>query len=116
MLSNTSSSPKVPKKGDIIFCSLSPVVGHEQGGFRPSVVISEEKFNALTGLIVICPITSKIKNFPFEVIFKTPSVIGAVITHQLRTIDWRERNVEIRDNLDLEDLKKVMRKVKLILN
>lgn len=113
---NISLTSKVPKKGDIVFCNLSPTIGHEQGGFRPSIVISEEKFNILTGLIVICPVTSKIKDFPFEVVFKTTNVSGAVITHQIRTIDWRERVIEIRDSLDIEDLKKVMQKVKLILN
>jgi mRNA interferase MazF len=114
-MNNTIDIQQAPKKGDIIFCNLSPTIGHEQGGFRPSVIVSEEKFNLLTGLVVICPITSKIKDFPFEVVFNSVNVKGAVITHQIRTIDWRERNIEIRDVLNSEDLQKVMQKIKVIL-
>ena len=49
-------------------------------------------FNAKTDLAVVCPITSKIKNYPFEVVIPAGMAVhGAILVHQLKTIDWKSR-------------------------
>jgi len=68
------------------------VLGHEQAGARPAVVITDVTFNAKTDLAVVCPITSKIKGYPFEVAIPTGlAVNGAILVHQLKTVDWKSR-------------------------
>jgi mRNA interferase MazF len=67
-------------------------LGHEQAGARPALVLTEAAFNARTDLAVVCPITSKIKGYPFEVVIPTGlPVHGAVLVHQMKTIDWKSR-------------------------
>ena len=54
---------KITKMGDIVFINFSPTKGHEQ---RPAVVLSNNIFNIKTHMIIVCPITSNIKEFPFH--------------------------------------------------
>ena len=61
----------IPDRGDIVWLVLTtPRVGHEQSGRRPALVLSPKTFTDHTGLAVICPITSKVKGLPFEIIIK----------------------------------------------
>ena len=60
--------PYVPDAGDIVWISFSPQAGHEQAGHRPAVVLSPAAYNAKTSLMVCCPMTTQIKNYPFEVV------------------------------------------------
>jgi mRNA interferase ChpB len=46
------------KRGDIYLVSLDPTAGHEQQGTRPVLVVSPDKFNALTRVPIVVPITS----------------------------------------------------------
>ena len=56
------------KKGDLFFADLNPVVGSEQGGVRPIVIIQNDKGNQYSPTTVVCPITSKQKkNIPTHV-------------------------------------------------
>ena len=57
----------VPDAGDIVWVSFDPQAGHEQAGHRPAVVLSPAAYNGKTGLMVCCPMTTQIKNYPFEV-------------------------------------------------
>ncbi|NTU42257.1 MAG: toxin MazF, partial [Nitrospirales bacterium] len=57
----------VPDRGDVILLSLDPALGREQAGFRPAVVLSPAIYNKASGLCVVCPVTTKIKGYPFEV-------------------------------------------------
>ena len=56
-----------PKQGDLIWLTFSPQSGREQAGRRPALVISSSAYNAKVGLVLVCPITSKVKGYPFEV-------------------------------------------------
>src|SRR5713101_4713901 len=58
----------VPGAGDIAWISFGPRTGHEQAGHRPAVVLSPAAYNAKTSLMVCCPMTTQIKNYPFEVV------------------------------------------------
>lgn len=83
-----------PDRGDVVWLDFNPVRGHEQGGRRPALVISPQKYNAKSGLALVCPITSQIKRYPFEVEFKTKLVQGVILADQIRGIDWSKRNAE----------------------
>ncbi len=84
----------VPDRGDIIWLNFSPVRGHEQGGRRPALIISSEKYNAKSELALVCPVTSQVKGYPFEVGFKTKGVQGVILADQIRGVDWRRRSAE----------------------
>lgn len=58
---------RLPKRGDIIRLQLNPRTGSEQSGYRPAMVISPSAYNRISKLILICPITSRQKGWPFEV-------------------------------------------------
>jgi mRNA interferase MazF len=84
----------VPERGDVVWLDFSPVRGHEQSGRRPALIVSSEKYNAKSGLALVCPITSQVKGYPFEVGFKTSAVQGVILADQIRAIDWKLRRAE----------------------
>lgn len=84
----------IPDRGDVVWLDFSPVRGHEQSGKRPALIVSSTKYNAKSGLALVCPITSQVKGYPFEVGFKTKVVQGVILTDQIRGIDWTQRGAE----------------------
>jgi len=87
-------SSYVPDQGDIIYFNFSPSVGREQKGLRPGIVISRIFLNQASGLAVVCPITSKQKFYPFEVLIKTDKISGVVLVDQARSVDYVARKFE----------------------
>jgi mRNA interferase MazF len=70
-----------PDRGDIIWIDFNPQLGHELAGQRPALVLSPLAYNRKTGLVLLCPITSQQKNYPFEVVLpKTSGVEGVVLS------------------------------------
>jgi len=95
------------KRGDIVWATLGPTIGHEQGGRRPVLILSPEVYNTRTKLAVICPVTSQVKSFPFEVMISTKKTTGVVLVNQVRTIDYRTRDlvfIETIDEITLRDV------------
>ncbi len=104
-----------PKKGDIAWCSLNPIKGHEQSGLRPCVVISGTLFNRKTGTAVVCPITStNKKSYYFRVPADTPKVKGFIMVDQVRTIDWKERMVRVEGAANMATLREVYEKLSVL--
>ena len=102
-----SSTGFIPDRGDLIWIDFNPQKGIEQAGFRPALVLSRLAYNKF-GLCLLCPITSKIKGYPFEVVLSDASVIqGAVLCDQIRSVDWRERRVKKAGELNSDLLDKV---------
>lgn len=90
----------IPKQGDIVFLDFNPTIGHEQKGFRPAVVISNNIFNINTKMVMICPITSNEKEFPTHYKLEdTKKVHGAVICEHIRSIDYEIRNLNFVEKL-----------------
>lgn len=81
----------IPDQGDIIYFNFLPSVGREQRGIRPAIVISRDVFNKSSGLAVVCPITSKQKNYPFEVLVEADQIYGFALIDQARAIDYNAR-------------------------
>ena len=69
----------VPRRGDVVWLSLDPHAGHEQAGRRPAFVLSPEIYNRKSGLFLACPVTSKVKGYPFEVALPTGLIVSGVI-------------------------------------
>lgn len=82
----------VPDRGNVIWIAFNPQAGHEQAGHRPALVLSPQRYNGRTGLVVLCPITNQQKGYPFEVaIPEGSSVTGVVLADQVKSLDWRSR-------------------------
>lgn len=84
----------IPGRGDIAWVDLNPTRGHEQRGKRPVLVVSPKSYNGTVGLAFVCPITSNIKGYPFEVPIRAKGVRGVVLVDHLRSIDWKERRIK----------------------
>jgi len=90
----------VPRRGDIVWLSFTTQAGHEQAGRRPALVLSPSAYNRKVGLALFCPITSRVKGYPFEVaVPKGLSVAGVVLADQVKSLDWRARRAEFVDRL-----------------
>lgn len=85
-----------PERGDVIWITMNPSVGHEQTGRRPALVLSPGSYNSKVGLAVMCPITSQVKGYPFEVPLPAGlPVEGVVLSDQAKSLDWRSRGAEL---------------------
>ena len=105
----------IPDRGDIIWLEFDPQKGHEQKGRRPGIVLSKKEYNQKSNLAIICPITSKIKDYPFEV--RINSIIqGVILSDQIRSIDWKSRNAAFIEKIPEEILKEILENIDLLLN
>lgn len=99
----------VPKQKDIVLIDFNPTRGHEQGGYRPAVVISTDIFNKFTKMIMVCPITTNTKEFPTHYTLKeTKKVKGAVLCEHIRSIDYEERKAKYIENMSVVDFENMM--------
>ncbi len=106
----------IPDRGDVILLSFDPTLGHEQAGFRPAVVLSPEYYNKASGLCLVCPITTNIKGYPFEVILDgAKKTTGAALSDQVRSIDWQSRKIKIVDRISTTSLATILAKFKPLL-
>jgi mRNA interferase MazF len=105
----------VPNKGDIVWVEFNPQKGHEQRGRRPAIVISPYKYNQKTGLAVVCPITSKIKGYPFEVNVNGKFIKGVVLSDQIKSLDYKARNFQFIEKADEMVIVDVLFKLKILL-
>ena len=106
----------VPDAGDIIKIDLEPRTGHEQGGWRPALVLSPKIYNAKTGLAVVVPITNRAKGYPFEV--QLPAKIkttGVVLADAIKNVDWRARNAKYADVAPVEVMRAVRERLLALL-
>jgi mRNA interferase MazF len=105
------ASGYVPERGDLVWIEFDPQAGHEQAGRRPGLVISPKSYNAKAGLALVCPVTSQIKGYPFEVALTKGCINGAVLTDQVRSLDWSTRRAEKAANVDDQVLELVLAKI-----
>ncbi len=105
----------IPDKGNIIWIHLESRKGHEQKGRRPALVLTPQRYNEVNDLMMVCPITSRDRKFPFQIPFQGEKVGGLIMIDQLRTIDWKSRQVEFVEFLDEEIQQEVTAKLETIL-
>lgn len=80
-----------PETGDVVWLQFTPQRGHEQSGKRPALILSPKSYNQKTSLAICCPITTKIKDYPFEVRIRGKKINGVVLADQIKSLDWRAR-------------------------
>jgi len=106
----------VPRRGDVVWLTFNPQAGHEQAGRRPAVVLSPLAYNAKVGLALLCPITSQIKGYPFEVSMPNGlPVNGVILADQVKSLDWRAREVEFICILPAAVTREILQKVGVLL-
>ena len=84
----------IVKRGDIYYADLSPVVGSEQGGVRPVLVVQNDIGNKYSPTIIAAAITSKINKAKLPTHIELPSAYGlakdsVILLEQIRTLDKR---------------------------
>jgi mRNA interferase MazF len=104
----------VPDAGDIVWLSFDPQAGHEQAGHRPAVVLSPSAYNAKTSLMICCPMTSQIKNYPFEVRIAGANP-SAVLADQVKSLDWRKRGARRKGTISAAELAEVRAKIRALI-
>lgn len=98
----------VPDLGDIVWISLDPQIGHEQSGRRPFLVLSRKAYNAKTSLAVGVPVTSRSKEYPFEVSLPaSATVTGVVLADRIRSVDWSLRRADFAGKVPPGTLRRV---------
>lgn len=106
----------VPDQGDVVWLDFDPQAGHEQAGRRPALVLSPKSYNQATKLMLCCPVTSRIKGYPFEVgISGSAKLSGVALSDQIRSMDWVARNAQFIERVPAAVLSEVAMKQKVLL-
>ena len=100
----------IPARGDIIWVTLDPHRGHEQAGRRPSLVLSPKSYNGRMKLALICPVTSHVKGYPFEVLLgaQGKKIGGVILVDQVRIADWQTRKAVFIEKVSHKILEEVI--------
>lgn len=101
----------VPDEGDIVWLQLSPTIGREQAGHRPAVVLTKATYNRRSGLMFCVPMTSRIKNYPFEVTVGKGAEIGAALVDHARSVDWEGREIRHKGCVSESELEAIRAKL-----
>jgi mRNA interferase MazF len=85
----------VPDTGDLLWLTFDPQAGHEQAGRRPALVLSPRIYNAKSSLALVCPITNRVKGYPFEVaVAAGKGTTGVILADHVKSIDWKAGRAE----------------------
>jgi mRNA interferase MazF len=106
---------RIPQRGDVVWITLNPQAGHEQAGRRPAVILSPKAYNGKVGLAILCPISTRVKGYPFEV--PIPDGLparGAILADQIKNLDWRARDATLMCRLPPTTISEVLRKLKVL--
>jgi mRNA interferase MazF len=98
--------PYVPDAGDIVWIHFDPQAGREQAKHRPAVVLSPANYNVRSGLMLCCPVTTKIKGYPFEVAL-SGSPASVALSDQVKSFDWRARNAQKKGSASFAELAEI---------
>jgi len=107
-------SAYVPDAGDIVWLQFDPQAGHEQAGHRPALVLSPARYNKIRGMMICCPMTSKIKGYPFEVVVSDDPP-SAILSDQIKSLDWRARKAAYKGKVPPIALTETQAKIKALL-
>ena len=90
----------VPEAGDVVWLDFDPQAGREQAKRRPALVLTDQRYNRASGLVVVCPLTSKRKPYPFALPIVVEKIEGAVLVDHLKSMDWKARDVAFHSKAD----------------
>jgi len=102
---NKDSSQEI-KRGEVYWADLSPVVGSEQGGVRPSLVVSNDIGNRYSAVVNVVPLTSQVdklkKGIPTHALIETANGLQVALGEQNRVIDKERIGEKIMEISELE--------------
>jgi len=99
----------VPARGDFVTIDCDPQAGHEQAGRRPALVLTPVFYNRASGLAIMCPVTSQVKGYPYEVqISEGLRIQGVILADHARSVDWTARQAAFVDKAPLGVLSTVL--------
>ncbi len=102
----------VPQRGDLVWLEFNPQAGHEQAGHRPAFVVSPRAYHRKVGLALVCPVTSRIKQYPFEVALPASGKTrGAILSDQVKSLDWRVRKAKFIERVAQEIVDEVTARI-----
>lgn len=107
----------IPDKGDIVSLNFDPSAGNEIMKRRPAFVISRKAFNEHTGFAIVAPITSTIRNIKLEVVLANGLLTsGAILVHQIKSLDFANRQVTFIEHVPQAITNKVTELTKVIVS
>ena len=106
----------IPQRGDLVWLTFNPQLAHEQAGRCPALVISPKEYNKRAGLALFCPITSKIKDYPFEVKVQDKGLNGVILSDQIKSLDWESRKATFISKVNEDIFLQVIEKINVLLN
>jgi len=107
----------LPDRGDLVWIDFTPQAGHEQAGRRPGLVLSPRAYHNRTPFVVVCPITSKVKGYPFEVALPPGLPVGGVVlADQVTSLDRRVRQLDPAGSVPEAVLQQVLAKLAPLLS
>ncbi len=110
------TEPYCPDRGDIIWLSFTPQSGREQAGRGPALVLSPLIYNSKAGLVLVCPVTTKIKGYPFEVNLPDGmKMTGAILSDQIKSLDWKARKSKFICKVSPDIIEDVLAKISTLL-
>ena len=96
-------------QGDIIMLNFDPHAGHEQAGYRPALVVSNNFFNSKTNMAVVCPITNTDNEFPLHIrLDGRTQTTGVILCEHVKSLDINRRHFRIVEKLPQDILHKVV--------
>ena len=96
------------KQGDIIKLDFNPQSGHEQAGYRPALVVSNEVFHQKTNLVIVCPISNTPNDFPLHVkLDDRTTTTGSVLCQHIKSLDVVSRSYVFVEHLPDDILQEV---------
>ncbi len=105
----------IPDRGDIIWLDFDPSSGKEIMKCRPAFVISRKLFNEHTGMTIVAPITSTIRDIKLEVVLPKELITkGAILIHQLKSLDYKKRKAKLIEKSPKKTIEEVGHLVRLI--
>ena len=105
----------VPDRGDVIWINFDPQAGREQACHRPALVLSPKAYNRKTSLCIVCPITSQIKGYPFEVAIRDDD-LSVVLADQVKSLDWNVRKAKRKGSVSDDVLAEVIGKLSALIH
>lgn len=104
---------KMVKQGDIIKVNFDPIKGHEQAGYRPALVISNNLFTKQTNFVIACPISNTSSKFPLHIALDNRTkTTGVILCEHVKALDFESRGYKLIERIPGEILDKVLKVVK----
>jgi len=105
----------VPRAGDLIWLDFDPRTGREQAKRRPALVVTDESYNRASGMVIVCPLTSRRKPYPFALPAVVDKVEGSILVDHIKSLDWAARKATFHSKASSDLLGKVRAYLEVLL-